>query len=77
MSAWRFRKTKTGGLPNLTSLPRKPEPLGTEFKCVTCSRSNVMLNLEIQRGKEGMKETRYHRDLGATAACTLCLGEEW
>ena len=24
-----------------------------------------------------MKETRYHRDLGATAACRLRLGEEW
>ena len=77
MAAYRPRKTKTGGLPNLTSIPRKPEPLGTEYKCVACSRTNVTLYLELQRGKEGMKGTKYHRHLGATAACSVRLSEEW
>ena len=49
MSAWRPRKTKTGGLPNITHIPRKPESLGTEFKCSACTLSKVMMNLEIQR----------------------------
>jgi hypothetical protein len=29
MSAWCPRKTKTGGLPNISFIMRKPEPLGT------------------------------------------------
>ena len=74
MVAYQPRKTKTGGLPNLTSLQRKPESLGTEYKCVACSRTNVTLHLEIQRGMQG---TKYHRQLGATGACTVCMSEEW
>ena len=77
MSAWRPRKTKTGGLPNLTYVSRKPEPLGSEFKVASCSRSKVMLHLEIQRGAEGMKNSRYQRQLGAMAACTVRLADEW
>ena len=77
MVAFRPRKSKTGGLPNLTSLPRKPEPLGTEYKCINCTKTNCTLHLEIQRGKVGMAGTRYHRQLGATAACTVRMSEEW
>jgi hypothetical protein len=29
ISAWCPRKTKTGGLPNISFIIRKPEPLGT------------------------------------------------
>ena len=76
MSAWRPRKTKTGGLPNITFILRKPEPLGTEKKCTACSACKVMLHMEIQRGKEGMKNEKYNRELGATAACTVRLAEE-
>ena len=77
MSAWCPQTTKTGGLPNITNIPRKPEPLGTELKCVTCTKTNVMLFLELQRGREGMRDAEYHRELGATSACTVRLGEEW
>ena len=76
MSAWKPRKTKLGGLPNITHIPRKPEPLGTEFKCVACSQTGCMLNLEIQRGKDGMRDARYNRELGNTAGCTIRLAEE-
>jgi Transposase IS4 len=31
MSAWCPRKSKTGGLPNISYIIRKPEPLGTPF----------------------------------------------
>ena len=77
MSAWRPRTTKTGGLPNITHIPRKPEPLGTEFKCVSDTKSNVMLYVELQRGRDAMRNSDYHSELGATAACTLRLSEEW
>ena len=36
MSAWKPQTTKTGGLPHLSFILRKPEPLGTEFKCICC-----------------------------------------
>ena len=32
MSAWRPRTSKCGGLPHISYVIRKPEPLGTEFK---------------------------------------------
>jgi hypothetical protein len=34
-----------------------------------------MLFLEIQRGKEGMKDQLHHRALGATAGCTVRMSE--
>ena len=38
---------------------RKPEPLGTELKCVADTLTNMMLYLEIQKGKKEMKEAKY------------------
>ena len=34
-----------------------------------------MLHLEVQRGKNGMKNARYHKEYGATTSCTLRMGE--
>jgi len=76
MSAWRPRTTALGGLPNISFVVRKPEPLGTEFKTSACPVTGVMTMMEIQRGKEGMKEKRYNRELGATTGCTLRLLED-
>ena len=50
MSAWRPRTSKNGGLPNISYIIRKPEPLGTEFKTVCCPATGVMTYMEIQRG---------------------------
>jgi len=36
MPAWCPRKDKTGGLPNISFILRNPEPLGTEFKSMSC-----------------------------------------
>jgi hypothetical protein len=36
MSAFRPRTSKAGGLPHLSFILRKPEPLGTEFKVIAC-----------------------------------------
>ena len=77
MSAWRPHTTKTGGLPNITFILRKPEPLGTEFKCASCTRTNVMLNIELQRGRNGMKDAEHNNRIGATAGCVLRLAKEW
>ena len=51
-------------------IQRKPEPLGTEFKCVVDGFSGVMLWMEVQEGKERMRQKEFS-SLGGTAACTL------
>ena len=73
MSAWRPRTTVTGGLPNLSFVARKPEPLGTEFKNSACPILGVIRHLEIQRGKEGMRHQEHNATLGATTGCTIRL----
>jgi hypothetical protein len=37
MSAYRPCTSNTGGLPNISFILRKPEPLGTEFKTIACT----------------------------------------
>ena len=70
MSAIRFRTTAKGNLPHLSYIFRNPEPLSTKFKTVAYSVTGALLFIEVQGGKEGMKDSRYQKELGATAACT-------
>ena len=71
MSAFRPRTTKTGGLPTISFILQKPEDLGAELKIVVCAVTGVILSIEIQRGKEAMREARHSARIGCTAACTL------
>jgi hypothetical protein len=76
MCAWKPRKNKTGGLPNISFIFRKPEPLGTEFKSACCPTTGIMLFLEIQRGKTEMRKwSAKFDDIGATASCTVRAAE--
>ena len=68
MSAIWFRTTAKGYLPHLSYIFRNLEPLGTEFKTVACSVTGDLLFIEVQRGKEGMKDSRYQKEIGATTA---------
>ena len=70
MSKIRFRTTAKGNLPHLSYIFRKPEPLDTEFKTVACSVTGALIFIEVHRGKEGMKDSRYRQELGATTTCT-------
>ena len=57
----------------LTSLVlcfRKLDPLGKEFNTISCSVTGFLLFIEVQKGKERMKHSKYLKDIGATAACT-------
>jgi hypothetical protein len=76
MSAWIQRMTALGGLPNISFFVWKLEPLRTEFKTSGCPVTGVMTMMEIQRGKERMKENRYNRKLGAPTGCTFRLLED-
>ena len=51
MSAFAPQATKTGNLPHLSYILRKPEPLGTEFKCALCCTLLVFLYLDLCRRK--------------------------
>jgi hypothetical protein len=48
MSSFRPRTTERSTLPNISFYFRKPEPLGTEFKCAACPIIGTMKCLEIQ-----------------------------
>ena len=50
MISSRPQTSKTGGLPNISFIKRKPKPLGTELKNGVDSDSGVMICAEIQEG---------------------------
>ena len=75
MSAISFWKMAKGNLPHLSYIFRKPDPLGTDFNTVACSITWDLLFVESQRGKEVAKNSKYQKDLGATASCTMRMME--
>ena len=75
MSAYRPRKDKLGGLPNISYVMRKPKPLGTEFKCVCDASTGVMMHLDIQEGRDPMRAKPRAKELGVCTATTMRIGE--
>jgi hypothetical protein len=75
MSAFRPCTTKLGGLPNISYILRKPEPIGTEFKTSVNPKLTVMSHMELCEGKEGMLNKPFQVLLGGTAACTVRLAQ--
>jgi hypothetical protein len=61
MSVFRPRSTETSKLPNISFILRKPEPLGSDFKCVACPVVGTMKCLEIQRGAKPMLNAKYSK----------------
>ena len=59
MSEIRFRTTAKGNLPHLSYMFCKPEPPGTDFKTLACYVTGALLFIEVQRGKEGVKHSKY------------------
>ena len=49
MSAIHFQAMVKGNLPHLSYIYRKPEPLGTYFKTITCYITGYLLFVEVQR----------------------------
>ena len=73
MSAWKPKTTKTCGLPNLSCIPRKPRPIGTEFKNTADAETGVMLFWEIQEGKVPVGKKRFRDTNKATTATGMRL----
>jgi hypothetical protein len=49
MSAFKPRTTKTGGLPFLSFILRKPKPIGTKFKSTACSETGKCIVYIVNR----------------------------
>ena len=71
MSAYRPRKDKLGGLPNISFIMRKPKPLGTEIKACADGSTGCLTFLELQEGKEPMRLKELAGELGACTACSV------
>ena len=69
MSAIIIYTTPKGDFPHYSYIFRNMEPLGTEMKNVVCSRLGTKLHLYIQKVKEAMKKSKFHKYLGGTIAC--------
>ena len=66
-------KSGPGGVPRLSHVPRKSQPLGLELKTLCDASTGMMMVMEIQEGKMRMARQRFCRDYPATTACTLRL----
>ena len=65
MSEIRFPTTPKGYLPYYSYIFRKPDPLVTD----TSLKLGTMLHLDIQKGKEAMKTSKFLKYIGGTNAC--------
>ena len=75
MHAIHFCTKAKGNLPHLYYILRKQDPLGEEFKTVTCYVTRALILIELQIGKEGMNNRNYQQDLGSTADWTEIMME--
>eukprot|EP00873_Tetraselmis_striata_P045586 jgi/Tetstr1/465850/TSEL_010470.t1 len=65
-----LRSTKTGGLPHISFIKRKPKPLGTKGKATCDCETRVMIHFEIQEGRDALRQKEHAPGLRVTAACT-------
>ncbi len=72
MSAFQPRTRKTGNLPNISFIIRKPKPLGTEFKCAGCPETGMMLGLEVQEGRTRMAKVSLTRKDTCDSSANVC-----
>jgi Transposase IS4 len=64
MSAWRPKTSKRGGLPNITYEPRKPVPLGTQFRNgVECYSGCLVFQDVAQNAEEQHRKEFFYADV--------------
>lgn len=61
----------------MTWLPRKPTPLGFEFKSLVDATSGIMLVIEMCEGKDVDSTKQWFAEFGATTATTLRLTKKY
>ena len=62
------RTNAKGNPSHLSLIFRKSGDLGTKLKCIVCSKSGVILLMDIKPGMEGKKLSRYQDDIDKTSA---------
>lgn len=67
---------KLGGVPSLTKIKNKPEPVSVMLKSLCCVELGIKINLEIQEGKARMA-LKAHAQHGAGPAWLLRLTTNW
>lgn len=81
MSAWRGKQGEKNisKIPNMSWVPRKPEPMGAELKTTACALSGMLIFVEICKGKkEHPKQKFFDKKLRPhTTATSLRLVENW
>lgn len=80
ISALRPRIMKTGNLPHLSFVSRKPEDLGTEMKTATCPVLHIMEYIELVRGRKDAHGREFIDEANkrvATACCMRTANEYW
>ena len=73
MIAFHPRTYQKRNLPHLVYISRKPVLFGIEWKVLCCPLTGFMLGAKLQHGKDCMKHKYLHKELGATAPCTVYL----
>jgi hypothetical protein len=70
MYAHKPQKDKLGGIPNTTFIHRNPKPLETELKIMCDCATGAMVYMEVQEGKDAMRDKQYAAEHGVfIAAC--------
>jgi len=65
------------GMPGKVSIKRKPKGIGIEVKAIADASSNIIMNIEIQEGKELMKNKEYCKQYGAGTSQCLRMTSNW
>ena len=65
------------GLTGKVKILRKPRPVGNEIKDMSDARSNIIIKIELNEGKEKMREKDHVLEYGATTAAVLRLTKDY
>jgi hypothetical protein len=69
MYAHKPQKDKLGGIPNITFIHRNIKPLETELKIMCDCATGAMVYMEVQGGKDAMRDKQYATEHGVSVAC--------
>jgi len=64
-------------MPAVMKIRKKPEGVGYEIKNAADSSSNIMIQIEINKGKDVMQTKKWQAEFDAGTATALRLLEPW
>ena len=79
MSSWEGSDGKydVNGMPHKTKIIRKPKGVGAEVKSIACSKTGILVRLDIMEGKKRQAEKPWHTEFGEGTALVLRLCEQF